>query len=107
MQNKKVNLRKKRSLRVRKRLKISNVKPRLTIFKSNRNFSAQIIDDQKGMTIVGGMVKKTDVKSLGQQIAEKAKANGVEAVVFDRGSFKYHGLVASFADSAREAGLKF
>lgn len=107
MQNKKAQLRKKRSMRVRRRLQISNVKPRLTIFKSNKNFSAQIIDDEKGMTIVGGIVKKTDAKSLGKQIAEKAKENGVEAVVFDRGAFKYHGIVASFADSAREAGLKF
>lgn len=107
MLNKKLKLREKRTLRVRKRLKLHNTKPRLAVFKSNKNFAAQLIDDEKGMTLVGGIVKKKDVKTLGKQLAEKAKDKGIDHVVFDRGCFKYHGLVAAFADSAREAGLKF
>ncbi|MCH9614366.1 MAG: 50S ribosomal protein L18 [Chlamydiia bacterium] len=107
MHSKKTKLREKRTLRVRRRLKMHNTKPRLAVFKSNKNFAAQLIDDEKGITLVGGVMKKSDVKTLGKQIAEKAKEKGVETVVFDRGCFKYHGLVAAFADSAREAGLKF
>lgn len=115
---KKDSLRKriKRSLRVRKTLRGNDQKPRLSVFKSNRHIYAQLIDDVTGKTLVGlGTMSKevTDKKSksaaktLGTMIAEKAKKAKVETCVFDRGRYKYHGLIAELADAAREAGLKF
>lgn len=104
-------------MRIRKRVSGTNEKPRLTVFRSNKEIYAQVIDDVKGSTLAAAssMEKsfdkkgtKTDVAvSVGKLIAERAKAAGVETVIFDRNGYLYHGRVKSLADSARENGLKF
>ncbi len=93
------------------------VKPRLTVSKTNLHIYAQLIDDEKGVTLGGiGTQSKTNknlkkskesARVIGQQIAQIAKENNINAVVFDRGRNKYHGLLAQLADAAREAGLNF
>jgi large subunit ribosomal protein L18 len=113
-------LRTKRSLRVRKKLRGTASKPRLSVHKSNKNIQAQLIDDEKGVTL--GMAatfskefagtafakkSKESAKKLGEKIAEIAKKHNVQEVVFDRGPFKYHGILAELADAARANGLKF
>tara|TARA_B100000073_G_scaffold88531_1_gene69387 strand:- start:198 stop:557 length:360 start_codon:yes stop_codon:yes gene_type:complete len=112
-------LRKRRQLRVRNRLrKYSTGRLRLSVFKSSKNIYAQIIDDNKGNTLVSvstlekslGFVGKNNIdaaKVVGSEIGNRAKKAGVEEVYFDRGSFIYHGKVKALADAAREAGLKF
>ena len=112
--------RKKRHTRVR--LKISGTAecPRLCVYRSLNNIYAQIIDDVKGTTLVAcstvekevmklveGKSKKEAAKIVGEELAKKAVSKGVEEVVFDRGGYLYTGRVASLADGAREAGLKF
>lgn len=90
-------------------------RPRLAIYKSNRYLHAQIIDDTKGTTLIAGSTqmlakgsKKMDgAKTLGADLAKRAKAAGIQEVVFDRGGFRYTGRVAQLAESAREGGLKF
>lgn len=96
-------------------------RPRLTVFRSNKHLSAQIIDDENRVTLVGiGTMskemkkgKKSSGKSkevaqqLGKILADQAKMKKIENVVFDRGHYKYHGVIAALADAAREAGLKF
>lgn len=91
-------------------------KPRLTVFRSNKYFYAQIIDDSKGVTLVSAYerelkekipTKAQRARALGKLLAEKAKKTKFQAVVFDKGSYKYHGRVKSFAEAAREGGLKF
>ena len=111
--------RKKRVLRVRKRLQGNEQKPRLSVFRSNKNLQAQLIDDEKGETIAySGTLSKDNknfrnkkskeaAKEIGKQIAEMALKKNIKTVVFDRGRFKYHGLIAILANSAREAGLQF
>ena len=108
--------RKRRVFRVRKKLKGSSLKPRLCINKSNKNLYAQLIDDDSSKTIVGlgTMSKEINAKkskeaaqALGAKIAELAKNKKIAEVIFDRGRYKYHGIIAHFADSARKAGLKF
>lgn len=109
--------RKKRVLRVRKKLRGSAEKPRLTIHKSNKHIYAQVIDDVSGETLVGlgTLSKNTEVKKksteaafqIGKQLAALAAEKGIQTVVFDRGRFKFHGLVAQLAQGAREAGLRF
>ena len=106
-------------LKMRSRKKISGTsnRPRLTVFRSNKEIYAQLIDDEKGVTLVSAstMEKSFERKgtkteraiSVGKSVAERAKAIGVEAVVFDRNGYLYHGRVKSLADSARENGLKF
>lgn len=104
-------------MRIRKRVSGTNEKPRLTVFRSNKEIYAQVVDDVKGSTLAAAssMEKsfdkkgtKTDVAvSVGKLIAERAKAAGVETVIFDRNGYLYHGRVKSLADSARENGLKF
>tara|TARA_B100001765_G_scaffold202757_1_gene156988 strand:+ start:276 stop:548 length:273 start_codon:yes stop_codon:yes gene_type:complete len=90
----------------------------LSVFRSNRHISAQIIDDVAGRTVAAASSSEADLRSdatsnkeaaskVGQLLAERAKAAGVESVVFDRGGNKYHGRVAALADAARDAGLKF
>jgi len=102
--------------RARIRAKISGTKdiPRLSVFRSGRFIYAQLIDDDKGVTLVAGSDMKTTkgtkterAKAVGTQIAEMAKAKGITKVVFDRGGFLYRGRVASLADGAREGGLIF
>ncbi|MEX0363447.1 50S ribosomal protein L18 [Flagellimonas sp.] len=110
-----------RRLRIRRRIrKISSgteARPRLSVFRSNKEIYAQLIDDNKGVTLAAASSRdkdldakgtKTEVAALvGKTIAEKAKKLGVEAVAFDRGGNLYHGRVKSLAEGAREAGLKF
>lgn len=99
-------------------IKISrlNSVPRLTVFRSNKHFSAQIIDDSNNKTLVSASEKELEigkklksVKSaeLGSIIAQKAQKSGIKKVIFDKGAYKYHGRVKSFADTARKGGLIF
>lgn len=101
------SLRKKRAMRVRKKLKAVLSVPRLSVFKSNRLLSAQIIDDSKHISLGGASLPKKDAVALGQKMGALAKELGLTELVLDRGHNKYHGVVARFADAVREAGLKF
>lgn len=112
----KPQLRKARHARIRKRVVGTAEKPRLSVFRSLKQISAQIIDDSTGTTLVAatslekgieGTGNAEGAKAVGKALAERAKEKGVKAVVFDRGGNKYHGRVASLADGAREAGLEF
>ena len=115
MASKKEERRLKIRRRIRKSVSGSMDRPRLSIFRSNKEIYAQIIDDVKGTTIVQASSKdlsstgnKLDLsKEVGKVLAEKAKAGGVEGVVFDRSGYLYHGRVKSLAEGAREGGLKF
>ncbi len=91
-------------------------RPRLTVFRSNKYFYAQVIDDVKGVTLLSVNEKEIEeykgvkfdkASELGRVIAQKAKKKGINQVVFDKGSYKYHGRVKSFADAARKEGLSF
>lgn len=109
----------KRRLRVRNKLKaMSDGRPRLSVHRSNKNISVQLIDDAQGRTLAAasslekdlGVVGRNNVEAaakIGAAIAERAKAAGVDEVVFDRGGFLFHGKVKALADAAREGGLKF
>ena len=97
--------RQRRHNRIRAKITGTPERPRLCIYKSNRYLEAQVIDDTKGVTLAA--VKMDDAKKAGAEIAKAAKAKGIEAVVFDRGGFRYTGAVAVLADAAREGGLKF
>jgi large subunit ribosomal protein L18 len=104
--------RRKRS--IRKRLFGTPDRPRLTITRSNKHIYAQIIDDVAGKTLVSAssarLKKGSDAdaaKKVGEDLAKKAKAAGVESVCFDRNGYRFHGRVQSLADAAREKGLKF
>ena len=110
--------RQRRHLRVRKRVVGTSERPRLSVFRSLRHVYAQLIDDESGRTIASANSSEKDVRTeleplplkdvarrVGQMIAGRAKEKGIEAVVFDRGGYKYHGRVAALADGAREAGL--
>ena len=110
------DMRAARHRRVRKRISGTPDRPRLTVFKSLKHVSAQIIDDTAGNTLAAASTlekelnapgNKDGAKIVGQAIAERAKKKGIKVVVFDRAGFKYHGVVASLADGAREAGLEF
>jgi large subunit ribosomal protein L18 len=105
-----------RHKRIRKHLAGTAERPRLSVYRSTKHISAQIIDDTAGKTIVAAStqekgLKATDTtdgaKIVGQALAKRAKEQGIERVVFDRGGFRYHGLVASLAEGAREGGLEF
>lgn len=103
--------------RIRATVKGTAERPRLSVFRSNSQIYAQIIDDLKGVTIASAsslsmkeaqkVAKIEQAKLVGKQIAERAAAAGINEVVFDRGGYLYHGRVKSLADAAREAGLKF
>jgi large subunit ribosomal protein L18 len=110
----------KRHLRVRKKIAGTSERPRLNIFRSAKHMYAQIIDDTKGVTLVAASTQDKELrdsignggnveaaKKVGQLIAERAKAKGLDKVVFDRGGYLYHGRVQALADAAREAGLEF
>ena len=111
--------RKRIKLRVRKNIKGDSVKPRLSVFRSNKEIYAQIIDDVTGVTLVSSSsrektIEKTNENTksqvatlVGQNLAKKALDKGISNVCFDRNGFLYHGRVKSLADGAREAGLKF
>ena len=119
MANSKQVLFQKRRLRVRNKLrKMANGRPRLSVHRSNKNISVQLIDDVNGVTLASastmekdlGVVGKNNVEAaakVGAAIAERAKAKGVEECYFDRGGFLFHGKVKALADAAREGGLKF
>jgi len=106
----------KRRRRVRAKVRGTAERPRISVFRSNRGISAQLIDDDNGRTLASVNWTEDDLRSLtgsaqaaraGGVLAERAKAAGVETVVFDRGGYQYHGRVKAFADGAREAGLHF
>jgi large subunit ribosomal protein L18 len=104
----------KKKLRVRRKIEGTTERPRLSIFRSTKNFVAQIIDDSSGRTLVSASTLKSDkgankesAKELGQQIASLALKAKIGQVVFDRNGYLYHGKIKAFADGAREAGLKF
>lgn len=118
--NKRQILRTKRALRVRKRLRGCSEKPRLCVVKTNKHIQAQLIDDESGKTLgsVATFTKefrgtefnkknKVSAKKLGEHIAEIAKSKNIKEVIFDRGPFKYHGILAELADAARASGLQF
>ena len=109
----------KRRLRVRNKLRaMANGRPRLSVHRSSKNISVQLIDDIRGITLAAasslekdlGVVGKNNVEAaakIGAAIAERAKQAGVEEVIFDRGGFLFHGKIKALADAAREGGLKF
>ena len=107
----------KLKMRIRKKESGTSERLRLTVFRSNKEIYAQLIDDVKGVTLASAStVEKTFERKgtkieqaivIGKNIAERAKSIGIEAVVFDRNGYLYHGRVKSLADSARENGLKF
>lgn len=108
--------RKQRHRRVRAKVHGSGERPRVSVFRSNRGISAQLIDDEAGRTLahvswtesqLRGLAREEQSKRAGELFAERAKDAGVEVAVFDRGGYRFHGNVARFADAAREAGLKF
>lgn len=113
-------LRKKRHLRVRSKIKGTPERPRLAVYRSERHIYAQIIDDVSGRTIVSASTvdkelreklaktwNKEAAKEVGKLIAKRAAEKGIKRIVFDRGGFKFHGRIKSLADAAREAGLEF
>ena len=109
-------LRKKRHMRVRNKVSGTAECPRLNVFRSNSNIFAQIIDDEKGTTLVSSSSQSLKIKNggnvegaklVGKDIAEKAKKAGITKVVFDRGGYLYQGRVEALADAARENGLEF
>ena len=110
-------MRLKRHVRVRGKISGTPECPRLNVFRSNANIYAQIIDDVNGVTLVAANTLEKDfegatgnieaAKKVGAVLAERAKAKGIEEVVFDRGGYVYHGRVAALAEGAREGGLQF
>ena len=110
------DVRVRRHIRVRTKVKGDAKSPRLVVFRSNKNIEAQVIDDNKAMTLVSASSKGLKLKNgsnieaakaVGKKIAEECKAKKISNVVFDRGGYIYHGRVKALAEAAREAGLKF
>jgi large subunit ribosomal protein L18 len=110
--------RRRRQLRVRKKVAGTPGRPRLVVFRSSKHIYAQVVDDTRGVTILGASDRSDGVKpegagktaksfALGRHIAEQAKAKGIGKVVFDRGGYQYHGRVKAVADGARKGGLEF
>jgi len=110
--------RKRRHRRVRGKVAGTPQRPRLNVFRSSCNIYAQVIDDSQGVTLCSASTVEKDfsgpaggnmeaAKVVGQMVAERAKAKGIEEVVFDRGGYLYHGRVKALAEGAREAGLQF
>jgi large subunit ribosomal protein L18 len=111
----------RRKTRVRRTLKVhANGRPRLSVFRSDKNIYAQVIDDAAGRTLAAASTLDKDIRSkvkngasqpaaeaVGKLVAERAKKAGVEVVVFDRGAYLYHGRVKALAEAAREGGLSF
>jgi large subunit ribosomal protein L18 len=116
-----LNSRQRRHLRVRAKVEGTTARPRLNVFRSSAHMYAQVIDDSQGVTVAAastiekdfadrlsdGKTKTDKARVVGTMVAERAKAAGINSVVFDRGGFKYHGRVKAVADGAREAGLEF
>ncbi|MEQ1856137.1 MAG: 50S ribosomal protein L18 [Longimicrobiales bacterium] len=114
--------RQRRHLRIRNKVRGTAERPRLVVYRSLKNIEGQIVDDDAGKTVLGVSTVAPDLRDFtaegqnrrveqsfaaGKLLAEKAKAQGIAAVVFDRGGYKYHGRVKAFADGAREGGLQF
>ncbi len=104
----------KRHQRVRAKVSGTPERPRLNVFRSEKNIYAQIIDDVNGVTLASASSLKMDngsnkaaAREVGKLVAEQAKAKGIETVVFDRGGYLFHGRVAELAEGAREGGLEF
>ncbi len=105
-------------MRIRKKISGTAERPRLAVFRSNKQIYVQVVDDLKGVTLLAvsskekeiaktGIKKTEQAKIVGKSLAEKCKEKGIENVIFDRSGYKYHGRVKSLADAAREGGLKF
>lgn len=102
---------------IRKKIRGTADRPRFSVFRSNREIYAQLVDDSAGHTLAAASSREKELatkaskieksKSVGKALGERAKAAGIEAAVFDRGGYLYHGRVKALADAAREAGLKF
>ena len=116
----KKNKRLRRKIRIRKKIRGTSERPRLTVYRSLKYIYAQIIDDEAGHTLVAASTLEKELreklkstkdieaaKTVGELIAKRALEKGIEKVVFDRNGYKYHGRVKALADAAREAGLKF
>ena len=112
------DMRKERHARIREGLSGTATRPRLSVFRSNANITAQIIDDEKGVTLVSASTLESELKItnggnveaaklIGAEIAKRAKKAKIEEVVFDRGGYLYHGRVKALAEAARENGLNF
>ena len=114
--------RQRRHLRIRNKVRGTAARPRLVVYRSLRNIEGQVVDDDAGRTVLGVSTLAADLRDFtaegkhprveqsfaaGKLLAERAKAQGIQAVVFDRGGYKYHGRVKAFADGAREGGLQF
>ncbi len=115
-----VQQRRRRAFRVRKRLRGTAERPRLSVVRSHKHIAAQIVDDELGKTLaaassldkkLSGQLKtggnRDAAQAVGKAIAERAIAAGIKAVCFDRGAYRYHGRVAALANAAREGGLSF
>lgn len=113
-------LRARRHARIRKKIRGTNERPRLVVFRSHKHLEGQLVDDERGVTLLGvstrGDVsgeakdrsgKVADCYLAGKKLAEKASQDGVTDIVFDRGGYPYHGRVRAFAEGAREGGLRF
>ena len=107
-----------RQVRGRKRISGTTERPRLVVTRSSKHISVQVVDDLQGKTLVSASTMEADLRSLegdktakakkvGELVAERAKTQGIESVVFDRAGHKYHGRIAALADAAREGGLTF
>jgi large subunit ribosomal protein L18 len=110
--------RRRRAIRIRKKISGTAARPRLIVTRSTRHVFVQVVDDTKGVTLASASTMEADLRSLdgdktakarkvGELVASRAKAAGVEAVVFDRGGSKYTGRIAALAEGAREGGLAF
>ncbi len=111
--------REKIRLRIRKRIRGTASRPRLSIYRSNKEIYVQAVDDINGLTLASASSKEKEIASVngvtkseiagmvGKRVAEICREKGIEEVIFDRGGYKYHGRVKSLADGAREGGLKF
>ena len=119
--HKKLTGRARRKLRIRKKVQGTAQRPRLAVFRSSKHIYAQVIDDLQGVTLVqansgepeilqkleGGSKSKAAARKVGEALGERAKAKGIEAVVFDRGGYIFHGRVKEVAEGARSKGLDF
>lgn len=118
MTSSKQKIRFKRKTRIRAKLEGSTERPRLSVFRSNKHLYVQLVDDQKGHTLVAASTQEEDLreklgasidgaKTLGSLVAKRALAKNISKVVFDRSGYLYHGKIKALADAAREAGLQF
>ena len=112
MKNLKTLLRERRHKRVRAKVSGTEERPRLSVYKSNKNISAQVIDDEKGVTFFGATSnnmkgsRRENVDELAKIIVESAKEKKIKKMVFDKGGFEYTGIISQFADSVRKLGIE-